>query len=264
MSDRVIEINGERYIRSDVDYQKQIDAVCRMLGDDMFKALKEADAIIAGGALISAFTHKDINDIDVYFRSKEQMAEAFVRVTENWDSVYLGHTDKSITLKDRETDTIIQFIYFDYFDTPDSIFEAFDFTICMSAIEPKDLSFACSKDFISDIASRTIHFNPGTRFPYISLLRTKKYQERGYKIGRGNLLAIANACAQLPIQNWAQAKYQLGGVYGNEITIAQEEDKPFSPKLLHELLTELKENSSVRYSNYNEIYKELTGKEYAR
>lgn len=257
-----LQINGATYVRSDADYQDQIDKVCSHLGDDMFEALTEADAIIAGGAILSAFTHQDINDIDVYFRDRESMMKAFVKVTRDWESIYLGHTDKSITLKDKGSETIVQFIYFDFFATPEDIFQAFDFTVCMAAIELGTLAFVAHKDFISDMASRTLHFNPGTKFPYISLIRTKKYQERGYKIGRGHLLAIANACARMPINNWHQAKYQLGGVYGDQIILQIDNDETFTTERLHTLLTELKDYVHIDRSDYPVLFRELTGQEF--
>jgi hypothetical protein len=251
---RTLTINGAQYVRSDADYQYQIDKVCDMLGQPMLEALVEAEAMVAGGSILSAFTHQDINDIDVYFPSKEAMAKAFLAVTEGWESVYLGHTDKSITLKDRDTEATVQFIYFDYFKTPEQIFEAFDFTVCMAAIELSTFSFVAHQSFISDMASRTLHFNRGTRFPYISLVRTKKYQERGYKIGKGSLLAIANACAGMPINSWDDARNQLGGVYGYEIDLKIEENTEFTQEALHNVLTEIKEDRPmIVHNDYDEI-----------
>src|SRR5690606_23250806 len=108
------QINGHEYVRQGSDFKHQSRQVVSMLGDDMFDALSKSSAIIAGGAVLSAFTQQEVNDIDVYFRSKHDLVKAFIKVTKDWDSVYLGHTDKSITLKDRESEAIVQFIYFDF------------------------------------------------------------------------------------------------------------------------------------------------------
>ena len=156
------------------------------------------------------------------------MTKAFVKITDDWENVYLGHTDKSIRIRDLETGATVQFIHFDYFDNLDEVFEAFDFTVCMAGIDLKDGTLHMSPDFLSDVTSRTLHFNRGTRFPYISLIRTKKYQEKGYKICKGSILAIANACAQWKISTWEQAKEQLGGVYGYEIDVTVGKDVQFS------------------------------------
>lgn len=262
--ERTIEINGQKYVRQASDFGHQTAQVLNLLGTEMLVALEEANAIIAGGAILSTFTHQEVNDVDVYFRSEEQMAQAFVRVTKDWDSVYLGHTDKSITLKDRESDVIVQFIYFDYFKDAEAVFEAFDFTVCMAAIElkPESNELVMHPSFLSDMASRTLKFNNGTRFPYISLVRTRKYQERGYKIGRGNLLAIGMACASKPINSWDDAKYQLGGVYGHEIDLELQEDTPFSHDRLHEVVTRIKERSFNMHHDYEEVFEALVGQSY--
>lgn len=269
MQNRVITIDGEQYTKTNADYAAQTEAVIGALGEEMYSALSEAEAIIAGGAILSVFTHQPINDIDVYFKDKKSLADAFVKVTKEWGTVYLGHTDKSITLKDRETETIVQFIYFDYFKDAEAVFESFDFTVCMAAIELSEETndvLTLGKDFLSDVASRTLHFNAGTKFPYVSLVRTRKYVDRGYKIGKGNLLAIAMACAEKRIVNWQMAKYQLGGVYGNQFELevknyGQEDEEPFTIDRLIELTTKVKETTTV-HCDYPEIYLQLTGKEY--
>lgn len=269
--DRTIEVNGKKYVQQDADFNQQVMAVTSLLGDEMYDALSEARAIIAGGAVLSAFTQQETNDVDVYFPSMEAMAKAFVRVTKDWDTVYLGHTNKSITIKDKESDAIVQFIYFDYFRNAEAVFEAFDFTVCMGALEmnpdlEKSPELVLHPSFLTDVASRTLHFNRGTRFPYISLVRTKKYQERGFKIGRGHLIAIALACAETHIESWDQAKEQLGGIYGNEIDLEIKEDTPFTQEKLHEVVTNLQEHKFMSLNltkrDYNTIFKQITGQEY--
>ena len=264
MEDKIT-INGEEYRKTNMvfDFKPQMKKVLNQLGDVVLEACSEAGAMIAGSALTSAFTHQDIKDIDIYFRDKESMTQAFLKVTDDWENVYLGHTDKSITIRDLESGATVQFIFFDYFNDLQSVFSAFDFTVCMAGIDLKDGTLQMHPQFLSDIASRTLHFNDGTRFPYISLIRTRKYQDRGYKLSKGTILAIANACAQWKISNWQQAKEQLGGVYGDEIDVKVGENVEFSQQALNELLTSIPEERSftVNLSDYELLYKELTGKD---
>lgn len=261
--ERTIEINGVKYVKQGSDFEAQIDKTVDLLGFEMLEALVEANAIIAGGAVLSNFTHQEVNDVDVYFRSKESMLKAFIRLTRQWDSVYLGHTDKSITMKDRESDAIVQFIYFDYFANAEAVFEAFDFTVCMAAIELNEGNYelVMHPKFLSDVASRTLHFNAGTKFPYISLVRTRKYKEKGYKIGKGNMLSIGIACANMPIKSWEEAKYQLGGIYGYVVDLEIDENTEFTVEKLHEVVTRIKDQKfSVNFTDYEDVIKILTGK----
>jgi hypothetical protein len=257
----IIEINGEKYVKRGSEYNHQADKIIGLLGSDMYTVLSKYRAIIAGGAVLSTFTQQEVNDVDVYFRSKEDLRDAFVELTENWESVYIAHTDKSITLSDRDTNAIVQFIYFEYFDSAEAVFDAFDFTVCMAAVELGEKSqLVFHPRFFSDVASRTLHFHSNTRFPYASLARTKKYQEKGYKIGKGNLMAIGAACARNPIKSWDEARYQLGGVYGVEIDLKIQEGTEFSQEALHEVITCIKDDDrGIINSDYNECYKMLVG-----
>lgn len=264
-TDKLI-INGEEYRKTNIvfDFKAQMITVLDRVGNTILDACTESGAMIAGGALTSAFTHSEIKDIDIYFRSRESMVEAFLKVTKDFENVYLGHTDKSITIRDLETGSIVQFIYFDYFSNLQDVFNAFDFTVCMSGIDLSNGTLHMAPEFLSDISSRTLRFSRFTRFPYISLIRTNKYQDKGYKIGKGSILAIAQACASRKISNWDQAKEQLGGVYGDEIDVKIGKDVQFSEKTLHELLTSIPEERSfeVNLDDYKKLYKDLTGKEY--
>lgn len=263
---RTVEINGVKYVKQGSDFERQIANVSNLIGEEIGVALEKVGAIIAGGAVLSQFTHAEVSDVDVYFPSRQALIDAFLDITVDWTSVYLGHTDKSITLKDRETGATVQFIYFDYFKTAEQVFEAFDFTVCMAAIELKEdqePELVLHPQFLSDVASRTLHFNNGTRYPYISLIRTRKYAEKGYQIGKGNLLAIGAACATKPISSWEEAKEQLGGVYGYQIDLQINDDKEFTQKALHEVLTNIREDSYIwQPHDYEDIFKELTGVDY--
>lgn len=255
--DKVV-VNGEEYVKSSLANKKQMDKVLGCLGDVMYDSLKAHRAFIAGGAILSAFTNTDINDVDVYFRSYEDMKSAFLEVTQNWDNVYLSHTDKSITLVDKDTSKVVQFIYFDYFNTAQEIFDCFDFTVCMAAIDLEAETLILDDRFLVDVASRSIHFNNGTRYPYVSLIRTRKYRDKGYRIGKGNLLAIGLACSSMPITSWQNAKDQLGGVYGYEIDLQVENDAEFTQEKLHEILTDLAEKQVViSHKDYDELVRKF-------
>lgn len=268
MNTKTLVVNGVKYVKQGADFQKQTDKVVDLLGVDMYRVLSSCRAIIAGGAVLSTFTNQDVHDVDVYFRSREDLVKAFLEITKDWEGIYLGNSDKSITLKDRDTGAIVQFIYFDYFKDADAVFEAFDFTVCMAAVELNsdeqgDYELVLHPSFLSDMATRTLKFNAGTHFPYISLIRTKKYIERGYVIGKGNLLAIAIACASKPIQTWDEARYQLGGVYGNEIQLEIEQGTEFSQEKLHEIVTRIKDNApSIYNQDYERLFFELTSYKY--
>lgn len=58
----------------------EINRLKLLITEDIWEVLKEHKAIIAGGAITSIFTNQPINDIDVYFRSEEDLHRVILRL----------------------------------------------------------------------------------------------------------------------------------------------------------------------------------------
>lgn len=184
---------------------------------------KPKGAFIAGGALTSAFTGAPINDVDYYFKSKEAFMDA---VSEAYSEMMwcVAATDRAVTFI--SNDNIIQLMLFDFFPTAEAIFDAFDYTIVMAAYDLDSKEFIFHDDFLKHASQRYLSFHSGTRYPYGSLMRVLKYQQRGYTIGKGDLLRIALCCSQVPINSWDDLAATIGGQYGEKAKI--DVDTPFS------------------------------------
>lgn len=184
---------------------------------------RPANAFIAGGALTSAFTGQPINDVDFYFKSKEAFMEAVAHAYS--DGLWcVAATDRAVTFISN-TD-VIQLMHFDFFETAEAIFDAFDYTVCMAAYDMDKKEFIFSENFMKHAAQRHLSFHSGTRYPYGSLLRVLKYQDRGYKINKADLLRIGLACSTVPIESWDDLAAAIGGQYGEKALI--QEETPFS------------------------------------
>lgn len=180
-------------------------------------------SFVAGGALTSVFTGKPVNDIDLYFKSKEDFEAACKRAYE--ESFWCADvTSRAVTFKHNE-DTI-QLMHFDWFETAQEIFDCFDFTCCMGAYDFDGKEFVFDDRFLKHASQRHLEFHHGTRFPFASLTRVLKYQSRGYTIGKGALLSIALRCHETEISCWSDLQEQFGGIYGEQVEIATEQ--PFS------------------------------------
>lgn len=181
-------------------------------------------AFAAGGAVTSVFTGKPINDVDVYFKSREAFEYAVAQAYENsWWCV--ATTKRAVTFVDG--DNIIQFMHFDFFPTAQAIFDAFDFTVVMGAFDFDSDEFTFHDDFLKHNSQRFLRFHPGTRYPLASAVRVLKYQDRGYTIGKGDILKIALASRKVKIDTWEELKDQIGGAYGEKVVL-EGEDKEFS------------------------------------
>jgi hypothetical protein len=190
-------------------------------------------AYCAGGAVTSVFTGKPINDVDVYFKSREAFEFAVCQAYEDgfW---CVSVTKRAVTFKDG--DRTLQYMHFDFFPTAADIFKAFDYTIVMGAYDYDTKEFTFHDDFLKHNSQRFLRFNAGTRFPLASATRVLKYQQRGYTIGKGDMLKIVMACRGVAIDSWEEFADQVGGAYGEKVLL-QTDGKPFTIEAAIDSLT---------------------------
>lgn len=177
-------------------------------------------AFVAGGAITSVFTAKPVNDADIYFKSRAAFEKA---VFQSYEEGFwcVDASKRAVTFSDSQT-YIYQLMHFDFFPTADDIFKAFDFSVCMAALDLDSNEFTFHDDFLKHNSQRFLRFNKGTRYPLASATRVLKYQQRGYTIGKGDILKIALACRGVKIDGWEDLKDQIGGAYGNKVVLENE------------------------------------------
>jgi len=206
-------------------------------------------AFAAGGAVTSVFTGKPINDVDVYFKSREAFDYAVAYAYEcGWWCV--SSSKRAVTFSDNGG-TPVQFMHFDFFPTAQDIFAAFDFTVVMGALDFDSGEFVFHDDFLKHNSQRFLRFHPGTRFPLASATRVLKYQDRGYTIGKGDILKIALASRKVKIETWEDLKDQIGGAYGEKVVLGSE-DKEFTLDAAIEALTVDETGKELWVANDNE------------
>jgi len=201
--------------------------------EDIAELLSDQGAIIAGGAVTSMFNGQEVNDIDVYFPSKE----SFTKVVRELYRDYIPNSKDEISTQDYDVDaftalfnivtskailcdvkgTKVQLVAHKFYDSVEAIFENFDFTVCMSAYDLKNSRWVFHPEFLKHNSQRYLHFNPGTAYPLCSALRVKKYEDKGYKIPRSQFYKILFACNQKKIESWEDLKGELGGLYGTPV-----------------------------------------------
>lgn len=182
-------------------------------------------AFVAGGAVTSVFTNQPINDVDVYFKSREAFAAAVIDAYDDHRSWNVATSKRAVTFANGND--VMQFMYFDFFPTAQDIFKSFDFTICMGALDCDTKEWVLHEDFLKHNSQRFLRFNSGTRYPIASALRVLKYKERGYTIGKGEFLKIILAARCPEINSWEDLKDQIGGSYGEAVHL-ENEHQPYS------------------------------------
>ncbi|WP_223251827.1 hypothetical protein [Bacillus atrophaeus] len=194
-----------------MSYQFEKNKLYAYLGEDLVEALKRNEAIIAGGTITSLFNNKEINDVDIYFRS-DKKACSFLEECWNTNVYVTSHTKKATLFIKKALK--LQMIHFKFFSDVESIFNTFDFTVCMGAFDFKTEAFILHEDFLKHNSQRILKFNSQTAFPIVSLLRVQKYTDKEYTISKPEFIRIVLTCMDLTINTYEELKDQMGGMYG--------------------------------------------------
>ena len=197
---------------SSVLHADQKNHILALLNTVTLNSLIEHNAILAGGAVSSAFTYREINDLDVYFRSYVDMY-GFLQSMRKTSCIVRSSSSKSILIE-LDNGQLLQVISFRVFETNEELFSSFDFHAVMGAYEFATENFVFHQSFFECNNNRRLTFNEGTSFPIVSMLRVKKYEKYGYEISKPEFLKILFACMALEIQTVGDLKEHVGGMYG--------------------------------------------------
>lgn len=190
-----------------------------------FDPIGLTECFIAGGSILSTATKATINDYDIYPKNKKGFEDSVTILMESNCSL-INVSNRALTFKSNDIlnndgkRMLFQVMIFDFFPTANYIFENFDFTVCMATFDCDTKEYTFHPDFYSDIASKTIRFNPKTKYPLNSLIRVNKYQAKGYYISRFENAKIALSIANVGLpKSWEELENQLGGAYGKTIKL---------------------------------------------
>lgn len=227
MNEEILGVMGDNqdidFVKKPAAYAREIKAITSLMDDGLLQTLEEVGAFIAGGALTSVFSNKEVNDIDVYLPS----AEAFTTVLRKLygesddDSKYSSgfdggrvsfYTSRSVTVVSNGVK--VQLIVYKWHDSAESIFKDFDFTVNMAAINLATNELTMHPNFLKHLSQRYLSFNTATAYPLISALRVDKYRQRGYTISKAQMLRVLMAINNKNIDSWEVLCDELGGMYG--------------------------------------------------
>lgn len=215
-------------------YQNEINKIKSQIDPDVYSLFQESGAVLAGGAVTSLFTSREINDWDIYFKTKSGFCNVIREMygynkdsyTSGIGSMRITHFTKRSILTDVSGENV-QLIGFKNFETVENIFKSFDFTINMGAFDFATESMILHEDFMKHNSQRFLSFNERTDFPLISALRVDKYRERGYSISKAQMFRILLAVNSKNFESWEDIKNELGGLYGLNPDEIFDETKPF-------------------------------------
>lgn len=170
------------------------------------------DIAIAGGSIRAILSKTFIQDMDIYV-SDMDIVSLLIKKFVILKYTVVASTDNAVTLKNTETNKIIQIIKKVLLDVsnPADLLEEFDFTITQAVFYNDTLYLG--ETFLEDLASRSLIItNKHLKYPIASLVRVLKYQRYGFIASPLLLVNIALQTHALEINTYAQLKEQLQGI----------------------------------------------------
>jgi len=98
-----------------------------------------------------------------------------------------------------------------FFGDPDEIHENFDFVHCMNYYEVGSRSLTLRPEALEALLSRNLVYH-GSKYPLTSVIRTRKFIQRGWKINAGQYLKMAMQISELNLHDHVILEEQLTGV----------------------------------------------------
>lgn len=217
---------------------------------------------LAGGAILSVVTKKDISDYDIYPKTKKDMIDIFYTL-EDEGCFVVNVSDRAVTFKsnditnDKGERAIIQVMTFDEFTSPDQIFDYFDFSVCMGAFDTDTQQYHFHSDFWPSVSSRTLYFNPNTKFPLNSAIRVSKYTAKGYFLPKTESIKMSLAVIQGGMPNsWDELEAAIGGSYGRNVKLFAD-GKEYSYQTALEVLDSMSHDFDYDDKDYSDINAEM-------
>jgi len=206
-------------------YLKEKSILKRSIPNRFQDVLESNNAIIAGGAITSIFSSDEINDYDLFFRTKNDRQRVLNYLNDSNDDtvpqIFYEYKEKPEIRKIYETETaitfevedlIVQVIVMDgIIDQPEKIIESFDFTISQGCYDFKIDEFIFKENFLKDLAQKKLVYT-GSEYPIATLLRMKKFIKRGFDISGINCIKIGLDIERLNIKTIRGLREQLLGV----------------------------------------------------
>lgn len=286
--------------------RRKIDEWLATIDDEDLRAACKREAIVTGGAIASMLLGEEVNDFDIYFRTKatvkaladyyvakfveQRKARGGVEVpiyVENYTAID-GSDCVRIVVKSAGVEGEAQKEDYHYFESqpdhdaglyvseafdplvdvegladqvaddqpkytpvflssnaislrgkvqlilrfygdPDEIHQSYDFAHCMNYWESGRSHLELRPAALEALLSRTLAYS-GSEYPLCSIIRSRKFIERGWRINAGQYLKMAMQVSNLDFTNHAVLKEQLTGVDAAYFTEVIEKIKDKDPE----------------------------------
>ena len=170
---------------------------------------KEHFFYLAGGALRAIFSGNKPKDYDIFCNSRVAFLDLYDKLNSDKSNKILFESDNAITYKhDSKTIQLISKVY----GTQEDILNVFDMTICQCSYDFITEEFLLNDNFLYHLAAKRIIILPNLKYPFSTLFRVFKYQEKGFTISPVEIIKLILQCRNLKCETLTDWKDQLQGI----------------------------------------------------
>lgn len=188
----------ETYYKDEDGLHPRLSAAFDWAQKEVFDMIDDDEhVILAGGALRSFFTDTPVRDFDIYSLGKEvsnskytssgYARESKTERSEVWKRVYAETGGVRLSTFNIITDKI--------YNSPQEVISNFDFTVCMCAITPEQITY--HPDYFLDLTTKKLRLNDPSDI-LSSFWRLQKYNKLGYTMDREELWSMIEQVHDLP------------------------------------------------------------------
>lgn len=219
--------------------------------DEKVREIAAENVIVTGGSIASMLLGEQVNDFDVYFKTKDavrQVAWYYVdKYNKSHDTEYEVKEETLKNIKGQEEDRIVVWIPSDgvasgeggpndksdyrvsfmsqnaitltdkiqivirFYGDPQKIHDNYDFVHAMCYYDYDNNELVTTTEALESLMSRTLYYR-GSLYPIASIFRTKKFLDRGWRIGAGQQLKIMWQISEIDLSDPVVMREQLTGV----------------------------------------------------
>jgi hypothetical protein len=225
----------------------KIDEWLTTITDNQLRKEMQNNIIVTGGALVSLLNNEEPNDYDIYFKTNECAFNVACYYASKWNSYksvkkvnvkysdldnniicYIANsgivggtnndtniaensytpkyfTDNAITLSD-DIQIVLRFT-----GTVEEIHKNYDFVHCTCSYDYVNEEVSLPNDALECIINKELRYQ-GSKYPLCSIIRTRKFINRGYTINAGQYVKMAMQLNELNLLDITVLKDQLIGV----------------------------------------------------
>lgn len=234
--------------KTEKNIEKVIKSWTKTIFDTDLRENVRRDLVVSGGCIASMLLDQPVEDYDIYFRNVQTAArlaefylnvagfapgEALIKVKqdpkERGGSVSItGAPFKAFNKSNTDLGSYVP-IYFSknaitltggvqiiikFCGSIDTIHKTFDFEHTKNYYADEALEL--SKQSLEAILARELRY-VGTGYPVHALLRTRKFEKRGWKIANSEIFKILYDISKLDLTKPEVFREQIGGVYGDSL-----------------------------------------------